>query len=237
MAPSISLVVPAYNEEAGLSATIARCQTVLKDCTEDYEIVILDDCSKDRTVEIMEQIRQTDPAHIRTLRHEVNRGIAATFEDLYKAATKDYVFLIPGDGEYPPEALRDAMPLLQEFDIVVCRRVQKNYTPYRHLISSAYRRLTTILFGVELYDPGTTKIVKRQIYLSVPVTCKSVYVEAERMIRAVKRGYKLTKIDIVQSSRAGGVARGARFKTVLAAALDIPRLWWRLHVTEPLKRS
>ncbi len=235
--PSISLVVPAYNEEAGLAATITRCQTVLQECTEDYEIVILDDCSKDRTVEIMEKLRSEDPAHIRTLRHETNRGIAVTFEDLYKAATKDYVFLIPGDGEYPPEALRDAMPLLKDCDIVVCRRVHKNYTPYRHMISSAYRWLTTILFGVELYDPGTTKIVKREIYTSVPVTCKSVYVEAERMIRAVKRGYKLTKIDIVQQTRKGGVARGARLQTVWNAALDIPRLWWRLHVTERLRRS
>ena len=228
--PSLSLVIPAYNEEAGLASTVQRCQTTLQKCTDDYEIVILDDCSKDNTVQLMEQIRQTDPAHIRTMSHETNKGIATTFEDLYRAATKEYVFLIPGDGEYPPEALERAMPLLNDFDIVVCRRIQKNYTFYRHIVSNLYRWLTVILFGVELYDPGTTKIVKREIYTSIPVTCTSVYVEAERMVRAVKKGYRLTAIDIVQEVRKGGVARGARWATVWASGKDVLRLWWELMI-------
>lgn len=228
--PSISLVVPAYNEEAGLESTIDRCLRTLRGCTDDYELIILDDASKDRTVEIMEQIRQKDPQHIRTMAHATNKGIAVTFEELYRNATKDYVFLIPGDGEYPPEALRECMPLLQTCDIVVCRRVQKHYTLYRHIVSQAYRWMTVLLFGTDLYDPGTTKVVRREIYTSIPVRSTSVYVEAERIIRALKRGYRLGKVDIVQETRKGGQARGARFATVWASVRDMLRLWKDLIV-------
>jgi glycosyltransferase involved in cell wall biosynthesis len=228
--PSISLVVPAYNEEGGLEQTVNRCLHTLRQCADDYEIVILDDCSQDRTPEIMERIRQKDPGHIRTMRHATNKGIAATFEDLYKAATKEYLFLTPADGEYPPEALLDCVKLLPECDIVVCHRQYKHYTAYRHLVSLGYRWFTVLLFGADLYDPGSTKLIRRSLITDIPVTSKSVYVEAERVIRAVRMGYKVGKVNIVQENRKGGKARGAKVETVWLAASDMVRLWWELIV-------
>ncbi len=228
MRPSISLVVPAYNEEAGLSATVERCLKTLRACADDYELIILDDCSRDRTPDIMEQIRQTDPTHIRTARHAVNLGIAATFEDLYRMSTKEYVFLTPGDGEYPPEALLDCAKLIPEYDIVACVRTAKNYTVYRQIVSYCYRLLPLILFGVDLRDPGGTKCMRRSIITDTPVICRSVFVEAERVIRAVRSGKKLAMVEIRHEVRAGGKARGARLETVLRAASDVWRLRWDL---------
>ncbi len=228
--PSISLVVPAYNEEAGLTATVERCLKTLRACTDDYELIILDDCSSDRTPDIMEQIRRTDPVHIRTARHAENMGIAVTFEDLYRMATKEYVFLTPGDGEYPPEALLECAKLIPEHDIVACVRVAKNYTLYRQIVSFCYRLMPLVLFGVDLRDPGGTKCMKRSIIVNTPVVCKSVFVEAERVIRAVRAGRKLAMVEIRHEQRAGGKARGARMSTVIDAALDVLRLRWDLWV-------
>lgn len=227
---SISLVVPAYNEEAGLTATAERCLQTLRACTDDYELIILDDCSRDRTPEIMEQIRLTDPAHIKTARHETNKGIATTFEDLYRMATKEYVFLIPGDGEYPPEALLECVKFLPEHDIVVCVRRTKNYTFYRHIVSGFYRYLPYILFGIDLQDPGGTKCMKRSIITDTPVICDSVFVEVERVIRAVRRGSKFATVQIEHEQRAGGEPRGARASTVLKAFWDVLRLRWDLWI-------
>ena len=63
-----------------------------------------------------------------------------TFEDLYRAAEKRFVYLIPADNQFPPEAIYEIMPLLDRFDIVICKRVSKPYTWQRHIIS-AYRWL------------------------------------------------------------------------------------------------
>jgi glycosyltransferase involved in cell wall biosynthesis len=110
--PSISLLIPLFNEQATLEATVDRCLRVAEKCTDDFELLILDDASRDRSAEIAEQLSRQHPAWIRCLRHEVNRGIAATFEDLYRAAAKEYVYLIPADNQFPPEALHDIIPLL-----------------------------------------------------------------------------------------------------------------------------
>ena len=227
---SVSLVIPAYNEEATLHDVAQRCLRVLAECAPDYELVMLDDASTDGTAAVMERIRQHDPSRIRIVRHDVNRGIAVSFEELYAAATKDAVFLIPGDGQYPPEALRACVPLLATHDIVVCNRRSKRYTLYRHVISAGFRLLPLVLFGVRLYDPGSVKLVRREIIAGVRVRSKGVFVEAERLIRAARRGYRIGKIDIEHELRSGGKARGASARLVREALRDVLALWVELVI-------
>ena len=230
MRPSISILIPAFNEEATVETLLRRAADVVRQCSEDYEIVVLDDASRDRTAAIVEQVVQSDSRHIRLLRHEKNQGIAVTFEDLYRAASKDYVFLIAADNEFPPEVLQQIVPMLDQFDIVLCRRVSKPYTVWRHVVSAAYRRLPQLLFGVDLHDAGSIKCVKREIFAAIPVTSKGVFVEAERLIRAAKRGYRMGVVDIKQELRTAGVARGARLPVVFRAFLDMLALWVRLNI-------
>jgi len=227
--PSVSIVIPAFNERATIEAVLERSLAVLRTCTPDYELIVMDDASTDGTWEIIERVQRAHP-EIRAARHEVNRGIAATFEDLYRLATKEFVFLISGDGQFPPETLTRCAPLLADFDIVICRRTYKDYTTYRHLISSCYRWLPRVLFGVDVVDPGGVKVVKREIITTVPVHSKSVFVEAERIICAVKRGYRLTTVDMIQEARKGGEARGARLNSVVHAGMDAIACWWRMVV-------
>lgn len=228
MTPTVSILVAAYNEEASLEKTLNRSIAVLRECSPEGELVIMDDASKDRTPQIIAAFAAANPKETRALRHEVNGGIAKTFEDLYQAASKDFVFLISGDGEYPPEALRLCAPLMDRYDIIVCRRMTKQYTIYRHIISSCYRWSILLLFGIELYDPGGVKVVRRDIYRTVPAHCKSVFVESERLIRAVKRGYKVTRVDIHQEKRVGGKGRGAKFSNVWGALKDLISVWIEL---------
>ncbi len=229
MPPSVSILVAAYNEEPSLERTLNRALAVIRECSPDGEIVVMDDASTDRTPQIITAMAAANP-EIRGLRHEKNGGIAKTFEDLYQAATKDFVYLISGDGEYPPEALKLCMPLLDRYDIVVCRRRTKQYTFYRHCISNAYHWSVLWLFGVELYDPGGVKVVKREIYEKVAVRTKSVFVEADRLIRAVKRGYRVSYVDIHQEKRVGGKGRGAKFNNVWAAFCDLWTVWFELMI-------
>lgn len=229
MPASLSLLIPAFNEHATIAAMMERSLTVLRACADDHELVVLDDASTDGTFEVMQEVQRRLPA-IRIHRHDTNRGIAATFEELYRLATKEFIFLISGDGQFPPEILPRCVPLLDTHDIVICRRTYKDYTAYRHVMSFGYRWLPRLLFGVDVYDPGSVKCVRRTIIDQVPVRSKSVFVEAERMIRAVKRGYRLTTIDIVQEPRTAGTAKGARLGIVLHATIDMFVCWWALVI-------
>lgn len=227
--PSISLVVPAFNEQAALPYTVARCVQVLERTGQEYEIIMLDDASTDGTWQIMQSITAQNAQNIRALRHESNQGIAKTFEDLYHEASKDFVFLIPADGEYPPEALIDCLPLIDRgADIVICARSTKYYTVYRQFISYAYRALTARLFGIDLIDPGSIKCIRRSIIAETPVRCVGVYVEVERVVRAVRAGYRYAVVPITAERRTGGRARGARLCTVVQAVKDLLSLWLEL---------
>ena len=224
--PSVSLLIPAFNEEATIGAVIEQADAVLRQCAPDHEIIVLDDASTDRTFEIAQDaVRQY--ASLRVVRHAVNQGIAATFEELYRLANKDFVFLVSGDGQFPPETLLRCVPLLDRYDIVVCRRTYKHYTPYRHAVSLLYRWLPRLLFGIDVIDPGGVKVVKREIYARVPVFSRGVFVEAERLIGAVRAGYRLASVDMVQTPRRAGTSRGARLSTVAAAGMDLIRCWFR----------
>ena len=229
-APSFSVVIAAYNEAVTLRQMFERCLTVLKQCTEDYEIIILDDASTDATGEIAEQIRNEHPDVVQVRRHLTNRGIAVTFEELYRAATKEYVFDVPADGEYPPEALFDILPLLGEYDIVVCNRTFKEYTTYRRIVSYLYRKMPRLLFGMELYDPGSTKCRSKDVLENITVTSSGVFAEAERMIRAIWRGYHVARVDVAPARRLAGDPQGAQISNVACAAFDLICLWFRLVV-------
>ncbi len=232
--PSLSLVIPAYNEELAVESVARRALETLRACSPDHELIILDDASTDRTWEIIERLRAEDPAHVRTIRHPQNRGIAVTIEDLYAAATKDYVFITAGDGQYPPESLKDIVPLLDRYDIVACVRRTKQYTWLRHIVSFGFRLLPVLFFGVDLKDPGGTKCMKREIIRDVKVRSTSVFVEAERVIRAVRRGYRLGFVEIDQRPRAGGKGGGGKPSVILASVRDLLACWWELVV---LKRA
>lgn len=227
---SVSVVVPAYNEEATLEAAIERIVRTCDACAGDYEIIIADDCSSDGTPQVVAALKQKYPDRLTAVRHEQNQGIARTMIHLYELATREYVFLIPGDNEYPPEALHEIMPMLDECEIVVCRRVVKPYGGYRSLVSGCFHRLPHLLFGVETYDPGSTKCVRRDLYSSIPILSHGVFNEAERLIRAHYWGYKIGTVDIEQKSREGGVATGARTSLVVQAIVDMLRLWLRLVI-------
>jgi dolichol-phosphate mannosyltransferase len=226
--PSISLVIAAYNEAATLESVYRRCRVVLGECCDDYEVVILDDASTDETGEIAARLLAEDPDVVRVLTHEHNQGIAVTFEDLNRAATREWIFDIPADGEYPPEALRRIVPLLAEFDIVVCNRTFKRYTLYRRIVSRLYRLLPRWLFGVELFDPGSTKCRRRSLVEEIPLISRGVFIEAERMIRAARRGHAVTKVDVEPERRLAGNPRGASLGNVIGAGIDLARLWCHL---------
>lgn len=228
--PSVSLVIAAYNEAESLPAIFQRSLAVLRECTDDFEIIMLDDGSTDDTRLVAEKLRDQNPQFVRLLTHEKNQGICATFEELYHSAEKEYVFDVPGDGEFPPEVLREIFPLLDDYDVVICNRVFRNYTLYRKLVSFGYRWLPRLLFWIDLHDPGSIKCRNREVIQEIQVRSRSVFAEAERMIRAVRRGYRVGSVDIEPELRVGGKARGASWRNVCGSLMDLSLLWLRLVI-------
>jgi len=217
---SISVLIPSYNEQVTLGGVFYQCLDVLKGLQVDFEIILCDDASLDHTGEIIKELLTHCP-QARAIYHQQNQGIFKTFEELYQAASKDLVILFPGDGQWDPGLLRPALEAIQGYDVLIAARRHKQYTVFRQINSWTFNNLVKALYGIDLYDIGTVKLCKREILQTIPVETQSAFSEAERLLKARKKGYKFNVIWVEHKDRKGGKAAGAKLKNVIKAFKDL----------------
>ena len=222
----ISICIPAYNEEATIEEAIREAETVLKQTSLPGEILVIDDCSTDRTWDIISKVKETIPL-LHARRHPENRGIAATFGELYTWAQRSLVFLNSADGQWKMNTLQQLLPMADQYDMIVARRRRKYYRWPRQVISWLFNALAQVLFATRTYDAGSVKLVRRVIY-DIPIISSGVFGEAERIIRARLRGFKIGVKDVEHFPRRAGKAMGAKPSLIIEAGKDVVRCW--LHI-------
>ena len=232
--PSVSICVPAYNEEATIEAGIRQIEEAAVALGCRYELIICDDASADATGEIIRRLAQ-NRSEWKVVLHPKNKGIRATFEELYHSATMEAVFLLPADLEWPANTLAELMPFSHDFDIIVAARLNRHYGWFRSLVSSGFNLISKTLFGVETRDAGAVKLVRKEIIQNFRLISSSPFSEAERIIRAVRAGYRLKIIEVATRLRISGTSHGVSWKTLLLAVFDVIRLWTELHLLRRAK--
>ena len=219
---SCSIVISAFNEEKTVGMVFQEALAVLKECGGDFEIILCDDTSSDGTKEVIASLVRQDP-RARAIYHTTNQGMFKTFEELYRSATKDYVLLLPGDGQWHANLLVQALEKVGTCDVIVAARRQKKYTWFRHLNSWFFNRLVRILFGVELYDIGSVKLFRSEVLAKVRVETLSAFTEAERLLKAHCLGYRIGHIVVDHRARVDGIGRGASAENISNAIKDMIR--------------
>jgi glycosyltransferase involved in cell wall biosynthesis len=226
----LSVVMPVYNEERALPRVLAEAAEALRAAPFHTELVLVDDASTDRSFSIMNEFELSHPElRCRILRHNFNRGIMQSLDTLFAAATGKYVFINASDGQCSTCECVRMMELRERFDVVVGKRMKKRYTPWRAFLSWSFNALPKLLFGVSTYDAGSIKLYRRDV-LAIRVISRSPFREAERLIRAQRRGYRIGTISIEHRIRAGGKATGARWGLVERSILDLLRCWWDIVI-------
>lgn len=160
MTGGVSVVVPAYNEEGGLGSVIAGLQRSLGECGRPFEIIVVDDGSKDRTAEVARGLDVT------LIRHGVNRGYGAALKTGIRAAKGEHVLICDGDGTYPPESIPGLMARADGNDMVVASRTGPSVeiTFLRRLAKGFLRRLAIYLSESEIPDLNSgLRIFRRDV--------------------------------------------------------------------------
>lgn len=226
--PSISLCFPVYNEEDTVGEVLREAHGLLSSSGLEYEIVVCDDGSTDKSRDIIEKI-STQLPNFRVVNHPSNLGIRATFEDLYTASRKDFVFLNSVDKQWDTSILFSMLPLTKEYDIIIASRKKKPYDIARNFVSSVFNMIPPLLFGVKTFDAGAVKLVKREIVERFKLVSKSPFSEAERLIRASRAGYRIANYPVEVSARKTGKGMGVRPDVLLSACADVLRVWYSIH--------
>jgi glycosyltransferase involved in cell wall biosynthesis len=222
-APGVTICIPAYNEKATIAQAVYDAAETLEKAEVPGDILVLDDHSIDRTWEILQRV-QKDLPYVQLRRHNVNQGIAATFNELYQWANRELVFLNSADGQWKMSVLLDMLPLMERYDLIVARRKVKHYGLGRRVVSWGFNSLPVLLFATHTYDAGSIKLVRRQLY-DIPLISSGVFAEAERVIRATRRGYRVGFLDVDHFPRKAGKASGAPLALVAQSLVDLAKCW------------
>ncbi len=217
---SVSLVIPSYNDQTTVGRLIEDSDKLLREVCRDYEIVVINDGSKDDTLAVLQEAAKNN-RRIRLINHEVNKGFGETIRELYLSGGKDLIFSLPGDYQYAPKELLEMAKGLKENDFVIGLRVKRNDPPRRKLQSHIYNTLLRFLYGHRHTDVNSIKLFRKSILDKITLRSHTPFVDAELCIRAERAGFKVVEIPIEHLPRLSQGASGGKFSVIWETFSDL----------------
>lgn len=226
---SLSVCMPAYNEEANLPGMVADVVAVMQPRFADFEIVITNDGSKDRTGEVLEELALRYP-QLRPVHHEVNRGYGAAVFTALSHASMDVIFFTDSDRQFKLEEVDRLLAKLPEADIVVGYRSPRRDPFLRVLFGHGWSSLVTLLFGYTARDIDCAfKLLRRRTFEQVAPTILSrgATFSAEWLVLSNRVGHcRIVEVPVSHLPRIAGAQTGARLDVITRAFREL----WRFRV-------
>jgi glycosyltransferase involved in cell wall biosynthesis len=217
----LSVVIPAYNDAFTIAQVIQEADAAAREIADRYEIRVINDASSDGTAGVLDKLsRQYKRLVVST--HQHNQGYGGTIRELYLTATQEWIFSVPGDNQIPPAEVEKLVPYADSADMIIGRRVNRNDPPERLRQSRVYNALLRLLYGLELNDVNSVRLMKRDVVRSIELTSLSAFVDAELAIDAKKAGFTIVEVPINHRARNDeGGAGGGSMKTILPTVMDM----------------
>lgn len=228
MTPQLSVVLPAYNEEALLDACVRRLHAALAALGVQAEIVIVNDGSRDRTAKIADALARDLPGV--TAVHQANQGIGGAFRTGVQRAAGDYLILWPADMPAEPADLAPYTSQFGRADVIVgVRQARLGYNPLMRFNAWLYPRLVALLFGLQLRDVNWIHAYRRELFSRVTLTQRGIPMLVEALVRLRDLGATFVEVDVVMKQRLGGVASASRLKVMWRTLTGLFAFWklWR----------
>ncbi len=221
----LSLVMPAFNEEAGIQTVLAEAREALTSLDYQFEILVVDDGSSDRTAELVEQTASIWPT-VRLLQHSKNRGYGAALRTGFKAARFELVAFTDADGQFYLEDLEQLVERTDRYSIAVGFRLNRQDTWRRRFYSWGYNKLVRFMLGTRVRDCDCAlKVFRREVLPYLLPRSHGFLVNAEMICRARRLGLAVAEVGVRHRPRRHGTSKVSLF--------DIPRtlmkllpLWW-----------
>jgi cellulose synthase/poly-beta-1,6-N-acetylglucosamine synthase-like glycosyltransferase len=226
--PSVSLVIPMFNEELNIGPAVAASVESLDKYAGEWEIVIVDDASTDASPRLAAALAANDP-RIRVVTHPVNRKLGATLRTGFAACTKDLVFYMDADIPFDPDVLGRAIRAMEltDADMVAAYRHDRTLEGFkRGVYTLVYNWLIGILFGWPHRDINFSfKLMKRRVLQAVELKSEGSLIDAELVVKAKNRGFIIQQIGIDYFPRTRGVSHLASFGVVLKILRELVALY------------
>ena len=224
----LSVFLPSHNEEGNVERVVKSYLAELPRVTDDYEVIVVNDGSRDRTGEIADKLAAAD-SHVKVVNHPVNRGYGGAVISGIRAASKDYVLLCDGDGQFDPADIELMTPFVPEYDVVAGRRVHRADHLMRRINGKAWTTLVRVLLGITISDIDCGfKMFKRAKLDGMELRANGAMISTELMARLAGRGAKVKEVDVQHLPRLTGEQSGANLKVVMKAFRELFALYQEL---------
>ena len=256
----VSMLAWAYNEEELIGEFVERALAMLEASLEDYELIIVDDGSQDRTWSIISAHAQANP-RVRPLKQPKNTGVAQAASRAIHAATKEFLFWQTVDWSYDLSNFRRFLDYLGEYDMVCGVRripapagvgnltrlsyglrtllgaqnlVRRSDNIYRGVISVTNYMLIRLLFQLPLSDYQNISIYRTDLIQRFNIESHSSFSCPELLFKGYWSGARIKEVPISFIPRNAGQAKGARVKSILQSITDIFTYWYRWIIRRQL---
>lgn len=226
--PELSVVIPVYNEEASVGATIRGVGQVVRALGIDHEILVVNDGSRDGTGRAIRQA-MTQVPHVGLLEHAPNRGYGGALRAGFSCARYDWITFLPGDGQFDAADLPLLLERAGEADLVSGYRVKRRDSFIRKFNARSWNLLIRLLFGPLGRDVDCGfKLFRRDLLRHVRIESNGAMIDTELLAGAWARGFRIVEVPVTHRPRASGRSTGANLDVILRAFRDLVRFRWRL---------
>jgi glycosyltransferase involved in cell wall biosynthesis len=230
--PSLSVFFPAYNDAPSLPPLIAKTFAVLETRVADYEVIVINDGSRDATGEVLEELRARHAPHMRVITHEQNRGYGGALRSGFEAARKDWVFYTDGDGQYDPGELPRLLELAtSDTGLVNGYKLERHDPSHRIWIGSIYNFCARLLFRIRIRDIDCDyRLIRRGLLERIHLTSTSGTICVELVRKIELTGCRVVETGVHHYPRLHGRSQFFRVKSLLRTLIELVGLWVRVVV-------
>jgi glycosyltransferase involved in cell wall biosynthesis len=223
--PSISLVMPAYNEADNIEPMVAEATPALEANADSYEIIVVDDGSADDTAAVTRRVMETHP-HVRLVEHPVNKGFGAAVFSGFTSAEKDWIFYTDADRQFVLSELERFVPYMDKADLIAGYRAPRRDPFLRVFYGKGWSALCALVFGYTVRDVDCGfKLFRREIIenLAPQIASRGATFSIEWLVRAKRAGYRFVELPVSHRPRVAGSQTGANINVITRAFRELMR--------------
>jgi glycosyltransferase involved in cell wall biosynthesis len=225
---AVSMVLPAYNEEANVEQAIAEASAAAERLFREHEILVVDDGSRDRTRDVAKRIAERNP-RVRVISHGRNRGYGEALRTGFLSSRMDHVFFTDADLQFDMNEIEGLLPYAETVDVVAGYRLNRQDRLSRRLIGNSWNLLVRVLFYVPVRDIDCAfKLMHRRVLAEIDLESVGAMVNTELMVKLGRRGASVVEVGVHHRPRRAGEARGASVRVIITAFREVLRMRKRL---------
>jgi glycosyltransferase involved in cell wall biosynthesis len=228
----LSVFFPAYNEAGNIKETVVKAISILEKTAKEWEIIIINDGSKDNTLSIIKKLA-ADDKRIKVVNHEENRGYGAALKSGFYTAKYPWIAFTDADGQFDFSEISKFIQTQKKTkaDLVIGYYLDRQVPFYRKLNTFLWETVVFILFGLKVNDIDCAfKLISKKVIMTIPKleSERGAFISSEFLIKARKFKFSMVEIGVHHYPRIAGKGTGAALNVIIKSFIDLFTLWRKL---------